>query len=56
MKGAILIGTTVFGLIGGELGALMDHGNQFGGWAILLGTVGSIAGIWVGYKVAKNYL
>jgi hypothetical protein len=52
----ILIGTTAVGTLGSWLGALMDHGNWLGGWSLLLGTVGSIVGIWVGYKVAKNYL
>jgi len=55
MKLMILVGITAVGTLGGWLGALMDHGNWFGGWSMLLGTVGSLAGIWVGYK-AGQYL
>jgi hypothetical protein len=33
----------------------MDHGNWFGAWSILLGMVGSFAGVWAGYK-AGQYL
>ncbi|HWB38613.1 MAG TPA: hypothetical protein VG604_00010 [Candidatus Saccharimonadales bacterium] len=54
MKLMIFLGVTIVGMIGGWLGALMDNGNWFGGWSILLGAIGSFAGIWVGYKAAKN--
>ena len=50
----IFIGVTLFGTIGGWLGAAMDHGNWLGGWSILLGAVGSFFGIWAGYKAARN--
>ena len=53
MKLMIMIGITVFGTIGGWLGAAMDHGNWFGGWSILLGAVGSFFGIWAGYKAGQ---
>ena len=56
MKTMIFLGVTIFGTVGGWLGALMDKGNWLGGWSILFSTVGSFFGIWVGYKVAKNYL
>jgi hypothetical protein len=56
MKLMISLGMLIFGSLGGWLGTLMDHGNGFGGWAILLGTVGSFIGIWVGFKVGKYYL
>ena len=52
----IFIGITVGGIVGGWLGSLLDHGNGLGGWSILLSTLGSFAGIWAGYKAAKNYL
>jgi hypothetical protein len=55
MKLMISIGIVVVGTIGGWLGALMDHGNWLGGWSILLSTVGSFVGIWVGYR-AGQYL
>ncbi|HEX7632756.1 MAG TPA: hypothetical protein VF401_00355 [Candidatus Saccharimonadales bacterium] len=53
MKLMIFIGITIFGTLGGWLGALMDHGNWLGGWSILLGAVGSFFGIWVGYKAGQ---
>ncbi len=54
MKLMIFIGITLFGTLGGWLGAMLDHGNWFGGWSILLGAIGSFFGIWVGYKVGQN--
>lgn len=57
MKLMITIGITVFGFIGGWLGALLDHNpSGLGAWSLTLGTIGSFVGIWVGYKVGKNYL
>jgi outer membrane lipoprotein SlyB len=56
MKLMIWIGITVGGVLGGWLGSTMDHGNFFGIWSILLSGAGSIVGIWLGYKFAKNYL
>jgi hypothetical protein len=50
----IWIGIVVGGLLGGWLGSLLDHGNFFGIWSILLSGAGSIAGIWVGYKLGKS--
>jgi hypothetical protein len=53
----ITIGITVGGILGAWLGAaLLDHGNQLGGWSIIFGAVGSFAGIWVGYKAGKTFL
>jgi len=57
MKLMITIGVFIGGSVGAWLGAaLFDHGNYLGGWSILLGAVGSFAGIWGGYKLAKNFL
>jgi hypothetical protein len=55
MKTAIWIGIFVGGTIGGWIGALMTHGNWFSLTSILLSGVGSIAGIFVGFKIAKKY-
>lgn len=53
-KTLIYIGIAVGGLIGGWLGSMLDHGNPFGAWGIILGTVGSFAGIWAGYKLGQG--
>jgi hypothetical protein len=56
VKSLIFVGVTVGGLLGGWLGGILDGGNAFSGWSILLSTVGSLAGIWLGYKLARNWL
>jgi hypothetical protein len=56
MKKVISVCVLIFGSIGGWLGTVIDHGNGFGAWAILLSTIGSFAGIWIGYKIGQNYL
>jgi hypothetical protein len=57
MKLMIWIGIFVGGTLGGWLGAAMfDHGNWLGGWSILLSGLGSILGVWLGYKIGKDYL
>jgi hypothetical protein len=53
MKLMIFLGIAVVGTLGSWLGSLLDHGNWFGLWSILLGTIGSFAGIWAGYKAAQ---
>lgn len=55
MKKFISLGVLIFGTLGGWIGTMVDHGNGFGGWAILLTAVGSFFGIWVGYKIGQNY-
>lgn len=52
-KTLVWIGVTVGGLLGSWLGSALDHGNIFGAWTLLLGTVGSIVGIWAGYKLGN---
>ena len=52
MKSLIWIGITIGGLVGGWIGTLLDHGNGLGGWSILLGMLGSLAGIWLAVKAA----
>lgn len=54
MKALIWTGITVGGLVGGWIGTMLDHGNGLGGWSLLLGTVGSCAGLWAGYKIANS--
>lgn len=53
MKLMIFIGITTFGTLGGWLGAAMDHGNWFGAASILIGTIGSLFGVWAGYKAGQ---
>jgi hypothetical protein len=55
MKLMIFLGITIVGTFAGWVGALMDHGNWFGGYSIFLSTVGSFAGVWCGYKVGKYF-
>ncbi len=50
----IYLGIAIGGTLGGWLGAVMDHGNWFGLASILLSGVGSLIGIWVGYKAGQN--
>ena len=52
----ISIGIFVVGTLGGYLGSLIDGGSSLIGlWSLLLGTIGSLAGIWVGYKAAQYF-
>jgi hypothetical protein len=54
MKLMIFIGICIGGTIGGWLGAaLLDKGNWFGLWSLFLSSVGSIAGVFAGYKVGE---
>lgn len=54
-KTYIWIGIIVGGIIGGAIGGMLDHGNLLGLWGILLSGVGSIIGIFAGYKLSTNY-
>jgi hypothetical protein len=55
MKTSIFIGLLIGSTLFGWIGALMDHGNWFGAWSLILSTVGSFVGIWVGYRVYRDY-
>lgn len=55
MKLFITLGIVIGGTVGGWLGAAMTHGNWMSGLSLLLSTIGSLAGIWAGYKAARNY-
>lgn len=55
MKLMIFVGIGVFGTIGSWLGAALDHGNWFGAASILLGAVGSLVGVWAGYKAGQFF-
>lgn len=55
MKLMIWLGILIGGTIGGWIGALMTHNNWFSLSSILWSGVGSIAGIFAGYKLGKKY-
>jgi hypothetical protein len=55
MKTLIWIGIMAGGSLGGWIGALMTGGDWFSLTSILLSGVGSLVGIWAGYKVGKAY-
>ena len=55
MKKFIYGGAFFFGCVGEVVGAGLDKGSGlgFGPWAIFLSTVGTIAGLYIGYKTAR---
>lgn len=55
MKLSIGIGVTVGSILGGWLGSLIDGGSMFGLWGIIGSTIGGLAGIYAGYKLAQYY-
>ena len=56
MKTLIYISLTIGSIIGAWIGSLIDHDPLFGPWSLLIGAIGTIVGIWAGYKIGKNYL
>ena len=55
MKLMIFIGLTLGGGVGSWIGALLSHNNYFSATSILLGAVGSLAGIWLGYRAGQYF-
>lgn len=53
-KHYIYLGLAVGSTIGSVLGSLLDHGNFFGAWGIILGGIGGLVGIWAGYRLANG--
>lgn len=53
MKLMIWLGIFVGGAVGGAIGSVLDGG--LGVWSIVLSSVGSLGGIWAGYKIGKLY-
>jgi hypothetical protein len=51
IKLCIFIGTTVFGYAGWFLGDALGLGF---GWCFVISSVGSIVGVWAGWKVARK--
>lgn len=50
----ITVGATVGGIAGAYIPYLWGDNSFFDGWSILFSTLGGIAGIWLGYKVAQR--
>jgi hypothetical protein len=48
------VSVTVFGGIGSYLPVLFGDQDPFSAWSFLLGTIGSILGIWVWYKLKDS--
>ncbi len=55
MKLMIGLGIFIVGTFGGWIGSSMSNGNMFSLWSILLSTIGSLVGIWAGYKTAQYF-
>lgn len=55
-KAAILTSATVFSIAGGFVPYLWGDTNLFGGWSILLGTIGGLVGIFVGVWISNRWL
>jgi hypothetical protein len=53
-KLCIFVGTTVFGVAGGMLATAMGM-DTFSVGSFLLSGVGSVIGVYVGWKVAQHY-
>ncbi len=54
MKRLIYLGIAIGGALGGWLGSLPSHGNWLSGLSIIGTTIGSLVGIWAGYKLGSN--
>lgn len=52
-KHLIYLGIFVGSSLGGWVGSLLDHGNFFGLWGIVLGGVGALVGVWAGYQLGN---
>lgn len=54
MKKTIYLCSVIGGVIGGFIGSKFDHGSITGAWGIIVGTIGTIAGIVVGAKIGSE--
>lgn len=52
-KAVLLIFATIGGLVGSYLPALLGDADMLSGWSVLLGTIGGLAGIWLGVMFLK---
>lgn len=51
-KLCIFVGTSVVGWLGWWLGEVLGFGF---GWCFVLSGIGSVVGVWVGWKVARKF-
>jgi hypothetical protein len=52
-KTLLLIGATIFGIVGSYIPVLFGDNDILSGWSILGGMIGGFFGIWVGIKISK---
>lgn len=55
MKIMIYVGASIGGLVGAYIPILFMHANGLSGWSLLGGFIGTIAGIWPGYKIGQYF-
>jgi hypothetical protein len=53
MKLMIYVGASIGGLIGGYIPVLFWHAGALSGWSLVGGLIGTIAGIYPGYKLGQ---
>lgn len=53
-KFIITLGAGIGGIAGAYIPNLWGDNDFFSGWSILFSTIGGIAGIWLGYKLAQR--
>ena len=53
-KALIWVGLFLGSIVGGYVPTLFGQ-DLLSGWSILWSTVGSVAGVYIGYKVADNW-
>jgi len=51
MKASIYTSATVIGLIAGYIPVILFHDSAFGWVSLIWGSVGTLAGIWIGIKI-----
>jgi hypothetical protein len=49
----LYLGSGIGGVIGAYIPVLLGDSNPFSGWSLLAGFVGTIVGLWMGYKLGQ---
>ena len=55
MKIIIYVCITVFGLIGSYIPVILFHADAFSAASIITGAIGSLLGVWAGYKLYQYF-